>query len=363
MRRWRDEGWSFFSLTTVKHKLDHTTVYSGIHEALRTIQNSFRPIPNGNGGRRSNGPSAPDGGTDQQTGCAVASDCRGRLDWVRFLCRFMAETVLLPRSPTPRARVSCWKGTRGASGRGCHCWRLSCRRGNRPQRRPVDRWRELRLRPAYPASEPAGRAGRRASRTRSVSFRIRAGCQVYFSTSGSKARWQEHGTDRSAKKRSAYPKSECSHVNSCDDERFHRVHRFGASQAPQHEKSLRHSEIFWTTLLSSSRHQPGLRGACWLSQTAHCLEGAIFAAAALRANGHPPLLLDFEAEHDTDHVIAIFRENGCWGAVAKSKLFPGCRWREPFIERCGELALTYFNGYFNLRRERYVAPFFRSRST
>jgi hypothetical protein len=43
-------------------------------------------------------------------------------------------------------------------------------------------------------------------------------------------------------------------------------------------------------------------------QTAHCLEGAIFGAAALRANGYPPLLLDFEAEHDTDHVIAIFRE-------------------------------------------------------
>ncbi|MGB8967650.1 MAG: hypothetical protein WCC16_02495, partial [Candidatus Sulfotelmatobacter sp.] len=37
-------------------------------------------------------------------------------------------------------------------------------------------------------------------------------------------------------------------------------------------------------------------------QTAHCLEGAIFAAAALRANGYPPLLLDFEADHDTDHV-------------------------------------------------------------
>ena len=59
-------------------------------------------------------------------------------------------------------------------------------------------------------------------------------------------------------------------------------------------------------------------------QTAHCLEGAIFAAAALRANGYPPLLLDFEAEHDTDHVVAIFRENGGWGAVAKSN-YTGCR--------------------------------------
>src|SRR5271154_4368932 len=67
-------------------------------------------------------------------------------------------------------------------------------------------------------------------------------------------------------------------------------------------------------------------------RSAHCLEGAIFAAAALRANGYPPLLLDFEAEQDTDHVIAIFRENGCWGAVAKSN-YSGCRWREPIHRR------------------------------
>jgi hypothetical protein len=91
-------------------------------------------------------------------------------------------------------------------------------------------------------------------------------------------------------------------------------------------------------------------------QTAHCLEGAIFAAAALRANGYPPLLLDFEAEHDTDHVIAIFRQNGCWGAVAKSN-FTGCRWREPVYRTLRELALSYFNIYFNLRRERTLRRF------
>src|SRR5258706_11236809 len=86
-------------------------------------------------------------------------------------------------------------------------------------------------------------------------------------------------------------------------------------------------------------------------QTAHCLEGAIFAAAALRANGYPPLLLDFEAEHDTDHVIAIFRENDCWGAVAKSN-YTGCRWREPVHRTLRELAISYFNTYVNLRRVR-----------
>jgi hypothetical protein len=89
------------------------------------------------------------------------------------------------------------------------------------------------------------------------------------------------------------------------------------------------------------------------------MEGAIFAAAALRVNGYPALLLDFEAEHDTDHVIAVFREDGCWGAVAKSN-YTGCRWREPVYRTLRELALSYFNTYFNLRRERtlrrYSAP-------
>lgn len=91
-------------------------------------------------------------------------------------------------------------------------------------------------------------------------------------------------------------------------------------------------------------------------RSSHCLEGAIFAAAALRANGYPPLLLDFEAEHDTDHVIAVFRRDGCWGAVAKSN-YSGCRWREPVYRSLRELAMSYFNTYFNLRRERTLRRF------
>jgi len=92
--------------------------------------------------------------------------------------------------------------------------------------------------------------------------------------------------------------------------------------------------------------------------TAHCFEGAIFAAAALRANGFPPLILDFEAEHDTDHVIAIYRVDGHWGAVAKSN-FTGCRFREPVYRSLRELAMSYFNLYFNLRRERTLRTFSR----
>jgi hypothetical protein len=90
--------------------------------------------------------------------------------------------------------------------------------------------------------------------------------------------------------------------------------------------------------------------------SAHCFEGALFAAAALRANGYPPLVFDLEAEHDTDHVIAIYRRDGHWGAVAKSN-FSGCRGRDPVYRTLRELAMSYFHGYFNLRKERTLRRF------
>src|ERR1700704_7110955 len=93
-------------------------------------------------------------------------------------------------------------------------------------------------------------------------------------------------------------------------------------------------------------------------KTAHCLEGAIFAAAALSVLGFPPLLWDLEAVNDTDHVLAIFKVRGCWGAVAKSN-FSGCRYREPVYRTLRELAMSYFNIYFNLRRERTLRTFSR----
>jgi hypothetical protein len=92
--------------------------------------------------------------------------------------------------------------------------------------------------------------------------------------------------------------------------------------------------------------------------TSHCLEGAIFGAAALRANGFPPLIVDLEADRDTDHVIAVYRVNGLWGAVAKSN-YTGCRYREPVYRTIRELALSYFNIYFNLRRERTLRRYSR----
>jgi hypothetical protein len=92
--------------------------------------------------------------------------------------------------------------------------------------------------------------------------------------------------------------------------------------------------------------------------TAHCFEGAIFAAAALRVNGYPPLVFDLEAENDTDHVVAIYRRAGHWGAVAKSN-FTGCRYREPVYRSLRELAMSYFEVYFNLRRDRSLRTFSR----
>jgi hypothetical protein len=93
-------------------------------------------------------------------------------------------------------------------------------------------------------------------------------------------------------------------------------------------------------------------------RTASCLEGGIFAAAALRVLGFPPLIFDLEAEHDTDHVVAIFKVRGHWGAVAKSN-FTGCRYREPVYRSLRELAMSYFNIYFNMRFERTLRRYSR----
>lgn len=79
---------------------------------------------------------------------------------------------------------------------------------------------------------------------------------------------------------------------------------------------------------------------------AHCYDGALFAATALRRLGHPPLLLDLRAVRDDDHVLALFRRRGHWGAVAKSN-FVGLRFREPIFRTLRELALSYFEVYFN----------------
>ena len=88
----------------------------------------------------------------------------------------------------------------------------------------------------------------------------------------------------------------------------------------------------------------------------HCLEGALVAAAALRVNGYPPLLMDLEAVRDDDHVLAIYRERGLWGSIAKSN-FAGLRFRAPIYRTLRELALSYFEHYYNLRGERTLRAY------
>lgn len=81
--------------------------------------------------------------------------------------------------------------------------------------------------------------------------------------------------------------------------------------------------------------------------SAHCMEGALFAAAALEFAGHRPLIVDMLAENDDDHVIAVFKVEGHWGAVAKSN-FTSLRYREPVYRSLRELIMSYFDFFFNV---------------
>ncbi|MGH9838235.1 MAG: hypothetical protein ACREEM_05575 [Blastocatellia bacterium] len=89
---------------------------------------------------------------------------------------------------------------------------------------------------------------------------------------------------------------------------------------------------------------------------AHCAEGAFFAAAALRAHGHEPLVVDLEAVRDDDHVLAVFREQGCWGAIAKSN-YAGLRFREPVYRTIRELVMSYYEHYYNPAGEKTLRAF------
>ncbi|MEK7065905.1 MAG: hypothetical protein AAB938_00970, partial [Patescibacteria group bacterium] len=79
---------------------------------------------------------------------------------------------------------------------------------------------------------------------------------------------------------------------------------------------------------------------------AHCIEGALLAATALWIAGKRPLLLDFKTTpEDEDHVVALFKENGYWGALSKTN-HAVLRFRDPIYRTVRELALSYFHEYF-----------------
>jgi hypothetical protein len=88
------------------------------------------------------------------------------------------------------------------------------------------------------------------------------------------------------------------------------------------------------------------------------MEGALFGAAALAFQGFPPLLLDLEAVRDDDHVLAVFKQRGHWGAIAKSN-YAGLRFREPVYRTLRELVMSYFEHYFNLAGEKTLRGYSR----
>ncbi len=92
----------------------------------------------------------------------------------------------------------------------------------------------------------------------------------------------------------------------------------------------------------------------------HCIEGALLAALALRLQGRKPLIVDLTAtDDDDDHVIAVFKENGCWGAITKTN-HGVLRYREPVYRNIRELVMSFFHEYFDNKGKKnlrsYSAP-------
>lgn len=79
---------------------------------------------------------------------------------------------------------------------------------------------------------------------------------------------------------------------------------------------------------------------------AHCLEAALAAAVILEQHGYPPLLLSFESQDKLDHVIFVFKQNGLWGAVARSRDI-GLHGRKPVFKSIRQLVWSYFDPYID----------------
>lgn len=89
----------------------------------------------------------------------------------------------------------------------------------------------------------------------------------------------------------------------------------------------------------------------------HCTEGAILAALALRVNGMEPLVVDLVAsKNDFDHVIAVFRKDGKWGAISKTN-HAVLRYREPIYSSIRELAMSYFHEYLDKEGRKNLRSF------
>lgn len=106
---------------------------------------------------------------------------------------------------------------------------------------------------------------------------------------------------------------------------------------------------------------------CWSpllvlkNKEAHCMEGALLAAAILWHNGEPPILMNLRTtDDDYGHVLAVFKRRGRWGAITKTN-HAVLRYRDPVYASARELAMSYFNEYFldsgKKTMRSYSAPF------
>ena len=101
------------------------------------------------------------------------------------------------------------------------------------------------------------------------------------------------------------------------------------------------------------------------TKKAHCFEGALVAAAALAFHGQKPLLMDLRTVHPyEDHIVALFRSGGLWGAISKTNHVI-LRYRDPVYRSVRELAMSYFHEYIESDGKKslreYSAPFDLSR--
>jgi len=136
------------------------------------------------------------------------------------------------------------------------------------------------------------------------------------------------------------------------------------------EKSLREKERrVFSSLRTPSKIQDFLNKASYCDNDVYyspltvlkdrkscCLDGALFAATALRKLGLPPLIVCLSADNDDDHILALYKREGLFGALAKSN-FAGLRFREPVYRSLRELVMSYFELYFNFLGEKTLRSY------
>ena len=133
---------------------------------------------------------------------------------------------------------------------------------------------------------------------------------------------------------------------------------FGAAFSPEELSVFRHLstpfkiQTFLLDLPYSAEERYRSPRSVLRDRTAHCFDGCLFAAAALRYLGHPPLIVDLLPNaRDDDHLIAIYTVERRWGAVAKSN-FSGLTFREPIYRNLRELVMSYFEQFYNVQKEK-----------